>query len=79
MTIHHSQLAERYDKIDEILADMKGWSHEMEFNLSPSPEDEPNYIDLCTILKGRESFQLPEHINGITSKKVISLLLNVCG
>ena len=48
---------------------MKGWSNRMEFNLSASPEDEPEYIDICTILKGDDPLQLPIHFNGISSKK----------
>ena len=77
MTIHHSQLADRYDTIDEILADMKGWSHEMEFNLSPSPDDEPNYIDLCSILKGNKTYKLPQHFKGILDKKKLITALKI--
>ena len=49
---------------------MKGWSNRMEFNLSASPEDEPEYIDICTVLKGDDPLQLPTHFNGISSKKI---------
>ena len=50
----------------------------MEFNLSPSPQDESNYIDLCTILKGEKPFQLPKHFNGISSKKKLMTALKFC-
>ena len=63
------QLAIKYDQFKEIVSDMKGWSNRMEFNLSALPQDEPNYIDLCAILKGDQPLQLPIHFNGISSKK----------
>ena len=63
------QLALKYDQFKVIISEMKGWSNRMEFNLSASPEDEPEYIDICTILKGDQPLQLPIHFNGISSQK----------
>ena len=57
------QLASNYDELDVLVSDMKGWSCQMEFNLSSSPNDDPNYIDLCTVLKGEEPYQLPQHFH----------------
>ena len=70
-----SQLGIKYDQINEILSDMKGWNNNMEFNLSPSPQDESKYIDLCTILKGKKPLELPQHFDGISGKnKLITAL-----
>ena len=63
------QLASNYDELDVLVSDMKGWSCQMEFNLSSSPNDDPNYIDLCTVLKGGKPFQLPQHFHGENSRK----------
>ena len=54
-------LSSEHHQLQDLVADMKGWHFPMEFNLSPSADDEPNYIDLCTILKGENPFQLPKH------------------
>ena len=56
---------------------MKGWNNNMEFNLSPSPQDESNYIDLCTILKGKKPLELPQHFNGISGKKKLITALKI--
>ena len=56
---------------------MKGWNCNMEFNLSPNTKEKPNYIDLCTILNGEEPFQLPNHFNGIESKKKLITALKL--
>ena len=49
----------------------------MEFNLSASPQDEPDYIDLCTILKGEKPLELPKHFNGISGKKKLISALKI--
>ena len=64
-------LASKYVCLEEIVTDMTGWNCPMEFNLSPTADEEPKYIDLCTILKGKESYQLPKHFHGMESKKRI--------
>ena len=56
---------------------MKGWYWPMEFNLSLSADDEPNYIDLYSILKREQPFQLPKHFYGIESKKKLVTELKI--
>ena len=70
-------LAVKYNQLHELVSDMKGWNYPMEFNLSPSADEEPKYIDLCTILKGERPFQLPMHFNGIESKKKLIMELKL--
>ena len=71
------QLASKYDKLDEIVSGMKGWSCQMEFNLSSSADSEPNYNDLCTVLKGDAPYQLPQHFHGEDSRKKLITELKI--
>ena len=70
-------LSSEHHQLQNLVADMKGWHCPMEFNLSPSVDDEPNYIDLCCILKGDVPFQLPKHFHGIESKKKLIIALKI--
>ena len=62
-------LASKYNCLEEIVTYMRGWTCPLEFNLSPTADEEPEYIDLCTILKGKQQYQLPNHFHGIESEK----------
>ena len=66
-----------YSRLEQIVSGMKGWTSPLEFNLSPHPDDETNYIDLRTILKGNERFELPSHFNGIEFKKHLITALKI--
>ena len=62
-------LSSEHHQLQDLVADMKGWHCPMEFNLSPSADDEPNYIDLCCILKGEEPFELPKTFTVLSQKR----------
>ncbi len=49
----------------------------MEFNLSSSANSEPNYIDVCTVLKGDAPYQLPQHFHGEDSRKKLITELKI--
>ena len=70
-------LASKYNRLEEIVTDMRGWTCPLEFNLSPTADEEPEYIDLCTILKGKQQYQLPNHFLGIQSKKNLITQLKI--
>ena len=70
-------LASKYVHLEEIVTDMTGRTCPVDFNLSPTADEEPNYIDLCTILKGKEQYQLPTHILGIQSEKNLITQLKI--
>ena len=70
-------LSSEHHQLQDLVADMKGWHCLMEFNLSPSADDEPNCIDLCCILKREKPFQLPKHFYGIQSKQKLIIALKI--
>ena len=64
--------------MQDIIKNLKGWSYAMNFNISSSKDEEPEYIDICRILNGGKIHILPERFNGISSKLQLLTELKLC-
>ena len=57
---------------------MKVWGCKFELNLTDSNTAAPQYVDICSILDGKEIFILPKHYNGIQNRQKLITDLKVC-
>ena len=69
---------DNYVLIEEKLTCMKNWKCEMPFNES-MPNDPPNEIDLCAMMKGNKPYIFPQRFTGITSKDKLITELKISG
>ena len=69
---------DNYVLMEEKLTCMKNWKCEMLFNES-MPNDPPNEIDLCAMIKGNVPYIFLERFTGITSKDKLITELKISG